>query len=169
MKLSKELARQAKAKGICAPWHAQLLTLQDKEAMVDMYLKGIDFCLANDYPQNDFIRTHFKGVMEAKGVFLDDNIKVENKPKCVCLGATQGRIDVNGFEVCEVFAKHNAELNVVAKNNAFVMIDIFDDAVVCIYASDRAKVCVNHYGGSITKNAMGDAIVKIREKNKKTY
>ena len=60
MKLSKELARQAKAKGICAPWHAQLLTLQDKEAMVDMYLKGIDFCLANDYPKNDFIRTHFK-------------------------------------------------------------------------------------------------------------
>jgi len=40
---------------------------------------------------------------------------------------------------------------------------------VSIHASDRAKVCVNHYGGSITKDAMGDAIVKIREKNKKTY
>ena len=169
MKLSKELARQAKAKGICAPWHAQLLTLQDKEAMVDMYLKGIDFCLANDYPKNDFIRTHFKGVMEKKGVFLDDNIKVENMPKCVCLGATNGRIEVQGYEVCEIFAKHDSVLNVVAKDNAFVVIDIFDNAKVDIHASNRAKVCVNHYGGSINNNAMGDAIVKIREKNKKTY
>ena len=50
MKLSKELARQAKAKGICTPWHNELQNLQNKEAMVEMYLKGIDFCLANDYP-----------------------------------------------------------------------------------------------------------------------
>ncbi len=169
MKLSKELARAAKAKGICAPWHAELLTLQDKDAMVEMYLKGIDFCLSNDYPNNDFIRTHFKGVMEKHGVFLDDEIKIENNPKCVCLGATCGRIATGGFETCEVFAKHDAELNVVAKDNAFVMIDVFDNAVVSIYASDRAKVCVNHYGGKITKTTTDDAVVKIREKNKKTY
>lgn len=169
MILSKELARQAKAKGICTPWHKELLTLQDKEAMVEMYLRGIDFCLSNNYPSNDFIRTHFKGIMEKHGVFLDDNIMVENKPKCVCLGATYGRVEVNGFEVCEVFAKHNSELNVIAKDNAFVVIDIFDDSVVSIHASDRAKVCVNHYGGTINRNAMDDAIVKIREKNKKTY
>ena len=102
----------AKAKGICAPWHAELLTLQDKEAMVEMYLKGIDFCLANDYPNNDFIRSHFKGVMEKQGVFLDDNVKVENMPKCVCLGATKAHVEVQGFQVCEVFAKHDSELNV---------------------------------------------------------
>lgn len=169
MNLSKQLARQAKAKGICAPWHAELLTLQDKEAMVKMYLKGIDFCLANDYPKNDFIRKHFKGVMEKQGVFLDDNVKVENMPKCVCLGATQANVEVQGFQVCEIFAKHDSILDVNAKDNAFVVIDIFDNAVVKIHASDRAKVCVNHYGGTIEQNAMGDAIVKIREKNKKTY
>lgn len=169
MSLSKQLAKQAKAKGICAPWHAELLTLQDKDAMVEMYLKGIDFCLANDYPNNDFIRKHFKGVMEKQGVFLDDNVKVENMPKCVCLGVTQARVEVQGFQVCEIFAKHDSELNVIAKDNAFVVIDIFDNAVVHIHTSDRAKVCVNRYGGTIEQNAMGDSIVKIREKNKKTY
>ena len=143
--------------------------MQNKEAMVEMYLKGIDFCLANDYPQNDFIREHFKGVMEKQGVFLDDNIKVENKPKCVCLGKTCGRIEAKGYEVCEIFVKHNSELNVVAKDNAFVMIDIYDDAVISVYASDRAKVCVNHHGGSINRYATNDAVIKIREKDKKTY
>lgn len=169
MKLSKELAKQAKVKGICAPWHAQLLTLDDKDAMLDMYLKGIDFCLANDFPSNDFIRENFKGSMEHKGIFLDETINVANMPKCVCLGTTTGRIIVNVYEVCEIFAKHDAALNVVARDNAFVMIDVFDDAVVNIHASDRAKVCVNHYGGEIKKIITDDAVVKIREKNKKTY
>ncbi len=169
MNLSKELARQAKAKGICTPWHNELLKLQNKEAMVKMYLKGIDFCLANNYPPNDFIREHFKGVMEEQGVFLDDSIKVVNMPKCVCLGTTCGSIEAAGYEVCEIYVKHNSELNVIAKDNAFVMIDIYDDAIISVYASDRAKVCVNHHGGSVNRYAMNDAIIKIREKDKKTY
>ena len=57
----------------------------------------------------------------------------------------------------------------VAKDNAFVMIDIYDDAVISVYASDRAKVCVNHHGGSINRYATNDAVIKIREKDKKTY
>lgn len=169
MKLSKELARQAKAKGICAPWHAELLKLKDKDLMVEMYLKGIDFCLANDFPSNDFIRKHSNGVMEKHGVFLDMEINVENLPKCVCLGETRGRVDVNGYKVCELFAKHDSAINVIAKDHAFVMIDVFDNAVVSVYASDRAKVCVNHYGGKVIQSVSDDAFVKIREKNKKTY
>lgn len=169
MNLSRKLAKQAKAKGICQEWHDQLRELDNKDAMIDMYLRGIDFCLANDYPNNDFIRANFKGFMEHKGVFLDDNINVENKPKCVCLGATCGCVAVKDFEVCEIFVKHQSKITVEAKDNAFVVIDIFDDAIVDIHAHDRAKVCVNHYGGTITQNATGNSVVKIREKNKKTY
>ena len=108
MDLAKELARQAKKKGICKPWYNELKSLNGDNinAMAQMYLKGIDFCLANDYPDNGFIRTHFKGKMEQYGVFLDDDIKIENKPKCVCLGATCGRIEITGFNVCEIYAKH---------------------------------------------------------------
>lgn len=172
MKLSKELAKQAKAKGICSPWHAELLTLESKEEMVAMYIKGIDFCLANDYPKNDFIRKHFKGVMEKQGVFLDDDISIDvmdKNTKCVCLGTTKAVVNIYEYGVCEVFAKHNSCLAVNAEGNAFVVIDIFDDAVVHICANDKAKVCVNRYGGIVKYEANGDAIVKIREKNKKTY
>lgn len=173
MDLAKELARQAKKKGICKPWYNELKSLNGDNinAMAQMYLKGIDFCLANDYPDNNFIRTHFKGKMERYGIFLDDDVKIENKPKCVCLGTTCGRIETTGFNVCEIYAKHNAKLNVIAKDNAFVVIDVFDGAVVNVYASDRAKVCVNHYvgGGQVIKCATDNAIVKVIEKQKKTY
>ena len=169
MNLPKELAKQARKMGACKEGHDELLSLQDKDAMVELYLRKIDFCLSKEYPNNDFIRSHFKGAMEKHGVFLDDAVKVENKPKCVCLGACSGNISVDNFNVCEVFVKHNSEIIISAKDNAFVMVDIFDDSTVMIHAHDRAKVCVNRYGGMVKQFADDEAMIKIREKNKKTY
>ncbi len=169
MNLPKELAKQAKKKGICEEWYNQLKSLNDKDAMADMYLRGIDFCLRNDYPSNDFIQKHFGDVAPKHGVFVDAAVDVTNRPKCVCLGACSGRVKVDGFNVCEVFVKHDSELNIIVKDNAFVMVDIFDNANVMIHAYDRAKVCVKRYGGNVIDNAADDAVVKLREKNKKTY
>ena len=171
MDIAKELAKKAKKNGICKPWYEELKSLQDKKAMIEMYLKGIDFCLANDYPGNDFIRKHFKGEMEQFGVFLDDEINIENPRKCVCLGNTSGRVGIDGFNVCEIFAKHSARLDIYAKDNAFVIIDVFDNSEVRIHASDRAKVCVNRYIGNniVMKDEADEAFVKIRDKQKKTY
>ena len=170
--LSKTLAKEAKKKGICKEWHTALKSLTDRKAMVEMYLRGIDFCLRNDYPANDFIKAHFGDIAPRMGVFVDSEISVENSPKCVCLGQTFGKVSTTGFNVCEIFAKHEAEINVVATDNAFVMGDVFDHSVVNIYAHDRAKVCVNQYGNGshiniIVKDA--EAQVKIRVKNSKTY
>lgn len=171
MNLAKELARRAKKEGICKPWYDELKSLQDKKAMIEMYLKGIDFCLANNYPENDFIRKHFKGEMEQFGVFLDDRISIANPRKCVCLGNTSGRVEIDNFNVCEIFAKHSARLDIYAKDNAFVIIDVFDNSEVHIHASNRAKVCVNRYIGNniVIKDEADEAFVRIRDKQKKTY
>lgn len=173
MKIAKELAKEAKRKGICESWHNELKRLDDnKKAMVAMYVKGIDFCLSNDYPSNEYIRANFKGVMEDFGVFLDDNINLVNFRRCISLGATNGRIEITSYGVCEVFAKHDSELRIIAKDNAFVEVDIFDNAIIYVHAQDRAKVHINRYGGKIIADpiAIGDsAIVKIVEKHKKTY
>lgn len=169
MNLSKELAERARKKGICKEWHDELLSLKDKDKMIKMYLRGIDFCLSNDFPENDFIRSYFKGAMEKYGVFLDDAVKVENMPKCVCLGACSGNVLADNFNACEVFVKHNSEIVITAKDNAFVMVDVFDNSTVMIHAHDRAKVCVNRYGGTVKDFADNEAVIKIREKNKKTY
>ncbi len=166
--LSKTLAKDAKKKGICKERHNGLKSHTDREAMVEMYLRGIDFCLKNDFPTNDFIQAHFGDIAPRMGVFVNSQITVENKPKCVCLGATFGKVTTNGFNVCEIFAKHDAEINVIAADNAFVMIDVFDNAVVNIHAHDRAKVCVNKYGDGGRVNIVVEEVaahVKIRVKN----
>lgn len=112
------------------------------------------FLLKNNYPDNDFIKAHFGDIAPMNGVFVDDCIDVENRPKCVCLGATFGKVKTGGFNVCEIFAKHDAEINVIAADNAFVMVDVFDNAVVNIHAHSRAKVCVNKYGSGCTVNVI---------------
>jgi hypothetical protein len=170
MKLSKELANQAKRFNICQEWHDELKTLEDKKAMLEMYLKGIDFCLSNDYPTNEFIRANFKGMMEQFGVFLDDSIDLVNVEKCVALGQTKGCVETNNFGCSQIFVKHHSELTIIAKGDSFVMVDLFDNAVIHIQAHDRAKVCVNRYGDSrIDHKETDSGMVKIIEKHKKTY
>lgn len=159
----------AKKKGICKEWHDRLASLKDKDAMIDMYVRGIDFCLSNNYPGNDFIREHFKGAMEAHGVHLDDVVDVCNMKDCVLLGRCSGRVAVDGYNVSTVYLKDDTAVSLEATGNAFVIVDMFDRARLDVMASGNAKVCINRYGGQIGKSVAGDAAVKIVEKNKPTY
>lgn len=171
MSVAKELAKEAKRKGICKEWYGNLRKLGDnKRAMLQMYIKGIDFCLMNDFPSNDYIRANFKGTMEDFGVFLDDtNLDITNLVKCVALGKTSGKVTTTGYQVCEVFVKHQSNITIEAKDNAFVVVDVFDDSIINVNAYDRAKVCVNHYGGTVNTSTTDGSMVKVIEKHKKTY
>lgn len=169
--IAKELAKQAKGKGICQEWYKDLKTTQDTGKLLEMYVRGIDFCLSNDFPSNSFIKDNFKGKMEAFGIHLDEQISIKNERKVVALGKCTGKIEVDGYNVSEVFLKHDSDLTISASGNAFVMVDVFDNTTLWVQALDNAKVCVNRYGtnAEITSKSEGNAVIKVIEKNKKTY
>jgi hypothetical protein len=170
MKLAKELANRAAVLGICKEWHDNLTGLSDRHAMAEMYLKGIDFCLANDYPANDFIKRHFGDVIHTHGIFVDEEMAGKDLRKCVLLGRCRGRLEQGGFGTSEVFVKHRSTVEIVARGHAFVMVDAFDNAVVNVQASDHARVCVNLYGDAIANSSSeGTATVKVLHKHHKTY
>lgn len=168
-KIAKQLAKDAKAKGICKEWHDDLKRLDNKRKMIDMYIRGIDFCLSNEFPSNDYIRENFKGHMEDQGVFLDDHIDLTNFRRCIALGKTKGRVLVTSYGVCEVFAKHQSALDIVVVDNAFVEVDMFDDSVVSVTSSGGAKVHINRYGGTLSTEQQDDSVIKVEEKGRKTY
>ncbi len=171
MKIAKELAKEARRLGVCQEWHDKLQNLNSKRAMVEMYVRGIDFCLSNNYPSNDYIRANFKGVMEEFGVFLDDNISVTNISNCVLLGNTTANIMANEYAVSRIFAKNNSTLDIKAMGNAFVLIDVFDYCNVHVTSSDNAKVCIYKYGDScnVDITQLDKSAIKIANKNTKTY
>lgn len=164
-----ELARQAKTKGICDSWFADLKRTNETDKLLEMYLKGIDFCLSNDFPSNEFIKDNFVGKMEAFGVHLDEELSEKNIKKLVALGSCTGDVVYNGYSTGELFLKHDSFLNLTALENSFVMVDMFDKSILTVVAYDNAKVCVNHYGGELEIIKKGNAVVKIIEKNQKTY
>ncbi|MDR2652266.1 MAG: hypothetical protein LBC68_08130 [Prevotellaceae bacterium] len=169
--ISKELAKRAKELGICKDWHERLKSTDDKREMITMYIKGIDFCLANDYPDNDYIVANFGEIMHDFGIFVDSDIDLKNTERCIALGKTRGKIEVTDYNVCEIFVKHNSELTIIAKDNAFVVIDIFNNSTIHIQAQNNAKICINKYIGAIIRGRVqiDNAVIKINEKPKKSY
>lgn len=168
-KIGEELAKQAKKNGICKIWYHDLKKTTDTDKLLDMYIRGIDFCLEKNYPSNDYIRKNFVGKMEAFGVHLDENIRIINEKKVVALGNCVGTVETSGFATSEVFIKHESVLLITASDHSFIMIDLFDQAELSVIANDDAKVCVNYYGGILKTDQKANGIVKIIQKNKKTY
>lgn len=169
--VAKALARQAKSKGICKEWHRELKSLTDKREMVAMYVRGIDFCISNDFPSHEYMAKNFKGVMEDFGVFLDDEIRLSNAKTCISHGSTSGILEYSGYGVGEVILKDSSNITIKASGNSFVMIDLFDSPVLNMEVSENAKVCINQYVGDsrVSISRSGAAIVKINKKNSKTY
>ena len=170
--LSNELATQALrlgAKKDC-PVFNKFQSIKSKDDLVEMYIEGIDFCLSSEYPSNEFLRTHFVGVMDNHGLYLDSVINLVNPAQVVALGETKGDIRIDGYAVSTVYMKHQSNLKIKVGDNSFVMIDIFDDASLEIEVSGDARVCINRYGEAILQHTKKDnATIKIIEKHKKTY
>lgn len=170
-RIARDIAKQAKQKGICQDWYKELRTLETVEQLAEMYLKGIDFCLTNDFPSNDVLRAKFKGTMEEYGIHLDEVFGSLNGRKVVALGSCRAAVEIDEHHVSEVFVKHTSLLNLTAKDCAFVMVDAFENTRVKIKAYGEARVVVNRYGNAevyiIEKGK--NARVKIVDKNKITY
>ncbi len=164
---AKQLQKEAQALGACSPGLLDLKNTGDnKAALVQLYLSKLEFCLEHDFPSNDFIREHGKGIIEDFGVFLDDKIDITNYRKCVALGNTSGEINITSYGVSQIFAKHTSDLVINASGNAFVQVYLYDDAELTIQAHDRAKVRVNKFGGKITAANDGESVVKVVDKIK---
>lgn len=164
--VTKKLVKQAVKNGICNQWLSELKQLDNKRELVEMYLRGIDFCLRNNYPSNEFIKENFGDICPQMGIFVDRMINVENIRKCVCLGSTFGNYIISEYTVAEIFAKHNSEITIVAKDSSFLMVNVFENAIVNIHAQDRAKVCVNCFGGVVNiRETSVDAMIKQNNRN----
>ena len=172
MKINKRLAIEAKKHNICDNWFNDILKANDKDKMIEIYLKGIDFCLLNDYPTRPFIQKHFsKEIMNKYNIFLDEKIEAQNTQNIVILGNSSGTVEYAGYEVGQVFVSHEAKLTVIASDNSFVMVSTFGKCEVDVIASNDAKVCVFYYAGKLTTatgSEQGNAVIKVIHKHSKT-
>lgn len=163
------LKKDGMAKGLCQLWQNKLRDGVSVKRLVELYVRGIDFCIKNDYPTLDFIRENFKGKCELYGVYVDDQeLELRNMPDVVLQGDCKGELTYDGYSVCRAFIRHNSDVTIKAYGNAHLTIDVFDNAILELsVAGTNARVLVNKYGDArVECSGVG---VKVVSKNKKTY
>ena len=174
MELVEQLRKDGTEKGLCRLWQMKLRGNLDTEALVKLYIKGIDFCICEDYPTLDFLRAHFKGNSEPFGVYIDEDMPtLANKPDLVLNGACRGMLEYDGYSVSRLYVRHTSETAVNVSDHAILTTDVFDHSKLHLsVVGDDASVILNVYGS----NAQIDFVdgekpscVIVNYNNKTTY
>ena len=168
----KELVNQLRTdgamKGLCQLYQLILKGSRDIEALVKLFIKGIDFCVKNDYPTLEFMRQNFKGKSEPYGGFVDDEVVVDNLPNAVLNGECKGKLKYTGYSVSRLILRHTSKAAVNVEDHAYLTIDVFDNSHLYLaVAGTNAEVSVNVYGDAqVDCDGSG---IKVVNKNKNTY
>ncbi|OUO42963.1 hypothetical protein [Muribaculum sp. An287] len=169
MELVHQIKQDGIAKGLCRLWQMKLKPGLGVDSLAELYIRGIDFCIKNDYPTLDFLRTNFKGKCEDYGVYVDDEVVEKNRKDVVLNGDCKAMLEYDGFAVSNIYIRHNSKASVNVGDHAIVTIDIFDNSYLAIAVAGKyAKVLVNVYGKAAVEIA-GGINIKIRYVGKDTY
>lgn len=169
MEIIQQLKKDGITKGLCRMWQWKLKPGLNVDNLVQLYVKGIDFCISEDFPTLEFMRENFKGKCEEFGIFIDDEVSdLVDSPDVVLNGHCKAMLRYSGYTVARVFARHNSEAAVNVENNAIVTIDAFDDTnLVIATAGSDTQVFVNLYGNA-QAHCIGHGIV-LKKHNKRSY
>ena len=159
MMLNRQLIEDGKAKGLCLQYQGLLDRCQTIEDMVRLFIRGIDFCITNDYPTLEFMRANFKGKSEPFGGYVDDEIQgLRNAPDVVLNGNCKAMLEYDEYSVSRIYIRHGSQAAVNVSDHAVLTIDAFDNShVVVAVAGGNAQVMVNKYGDAKVE-AIGDGI-----------
>lgn len=174
MELIQQLKQDGIDKGLCRLWQGKLHAGLSTEQLVKLYIKGIDFCISEDYPTLDFLREHFKGKCEPFGVYIDDELPpTKNKPEMVLNGACKAMLEYDGYTVSRLYIRHDSEVAVIVSDNAILTIDMFNNAKLHIsVVGTDARVNINAYGPDVEIEYIGlSSLAKVKTtfNDKTTY
>lgn len=138
---NKELRDKAVELGLCDQWQGLWSNDWSDSKIIAKYKEGIDFCLANDFPSVEYIKSHFnKQDLRNGGIFVDDKHSVLNAKMIVVRGCSDITARYNGNTVAEVYVTDNSKLRLYAKNHCHVILHILGNAQVDISQEDDAKM-----------------------------
>lgn len=165
----KELAKDfiSGASGMCDKGQNGLMSADNIPDLVTEYWRGIDFCLAKDYPRLRVMK-RFQDEFRAQHVYLGESVKIENEARNAFLYGCKVEFTANNYAVSRLYAKHDSLVCIKASGHAYVMVDALDDSIISVECIEDAKVIVNLYARASVSSSIGQNI-KIIHKNLETY
>jgi hypothetical protein len=146
--LNKELKGKAVDLGLCTEW-TEKWTEKTKDELCRMYILGIDFCIKHSYPNNDYMKKNFDGVMQKHGIHVSEEIHDKNVRIAVYNGKCKGVASFDNFSVGRIYLRHDSDLIVKASGYSKVFISTYDNTKLKVECSENAKVYVYRKGGIV--------------------
>lgn len=140
--LLRNLARKA---GLCDKWFSEWSDNESDDALLDRYIKGIDFCIMHDYPSIPIIRSTFDDeTLRKHNIFLDaKNVTVNSpQPVSVFLGSSNAHVTASAFSVSDIYVRHNSKVHIHARGHSIVAVTVYDNAEIVATYEGQAKVFV---------------------------
>lgn len=100
--------------------------------------KGIEFCMQKGYPKLKHLEA-YEEVLLQNDVIISGKHNFSN-PRLILVYGGDVTIEVDGFNISEVYATNDAKVKVVAKDNAYVAIESYNQSEVVIEQLGSAKV-----------------------------
>ena len=147
--LSETLKQQAVDLGLCRPW-TEAWGDCDQQALIDKFVKGIDFCLERNWPTSDFIKDNFdRALLNANHIFVDEHMRLDDAPSGIYIlnGECSGSICFAPWTAATVYVRHKSNVTIIADDFAKVFVRVYDEA--------NAEVI-----------ELGEAVIKVYDRRK---
>lgn len=152
-RLKDYLLTTAREKNACVDGITELSQADTKKGIARCFVEFVDFCLANNYPDNAFLKRNLRQELEEVGVYIDRTLTIKNMKRAIFLGECYGTVVFDAYSVSMIRAKHNSKINIRASGYARVMVDALDSADIIVDTSEGATVTVNLYGNATCQGA----------------
>lgn len=160
--INNELRDEAIRLGLCNEWQQLWSKDWDFTKLVERYKKGIDFCMENHYPSDNFVKNNFdRELLRKNFILVDDKYSFLNPKVCVVTGNSDSNIRFNAWSSGEVYISGSSNVTLTAKNYSFVMVHLYEESSISAIASDKARiVIIKHAKTTKIDKSIGDVRVK---------
>lgn len=142
--------------------HSEIKKYSSYDQMCSKYYADDSWAIANDFPNVNLLRQHFKGHAENYGFYVDFKGEIVARSRLAVFGDSAAEAIFEDYSVSVLIVRHNSKMKIKAIDNAFLMINVLDSASVEIEAENSSKVIVYQYGTNSKVKQCGNVEIKKR-------
>lgn len=162
-RLNSELRGHAVSYGLCTQWQGDWQNNKSQQELIEMYIRGIDFCIEHNYPTVEYIKGNFdRSLLHQNHIFVDEPVIGGDNGVYVLNGKCSGKLSFGKFTVVTLHLRHDSELTLEVEDCAKVFVSVYDRAKLHVRQSDVAKVYVYVHGGNCKVETDGNVMVRYK-------
>ena len=119
------------------------------EKLMAAYWYYIREVTRKDFPSLQFLRTHFAGLTEPYGAYIDGYGEVLAQKRMAFLGNSNCQFTTTAYNVHQCWLRHNSKLEVRMAEHSHLHIDCFEESQLVLHVEDGGcKAFVRLYGNA---------------------